>query len=1237
MMCDKLRNTNEVLNTTYSRDQRPFTITAAATDRQASGTSIRMPKLYNGVYSGQCGALSPPDLMEAQPKLVPKPRSNSSGSTGRNSKYWIFSMIIERSAGPKRMEIDGDDADTPLEAILPAEPPAEVCLLRDSPFRILRAAESGNLDDFKRLFTADNSRIALKDGKGRTAAHQAAARNRVNILRYIRDQNGDFNAKDNAGNTPLHIAVECDAYEALDYLLSIPVDTGVLNEKKQAPVHLATELNKVKSLRVMGQYRNVIDIQQGGEHGRTALHLAAIYDHEECARILWGEQRGCTREEMISFYDSEGNVPLHSAVHGGDIKAVELCLKSGAKISTQQHDLSTPVHLACAQGAIDIVKLMFEMQPLEKRLCLSCTDVQKMTPLHCASMFDHPDIVSYLVAEGADINALDKEHRSPLLLAASRSGWKTVHLLIRLGACISVKDAASRNVLHFVIMNGGRLTDFAEQVANCQTHAQLKLLLNEKDSMGCSPLHYASRDGHIRSLENLIRLGACINLKNNNNESPLHFAARYGRYNTVRQLLDSEKGSFIINESDGAGMTPLHISSQQGHTRVVQLLLNRGALLHRDHTGRNPLQLAAMSGYTETIELLHSVHSHLLDQVDKDGNTALHLATMENKPHAISVLMSMGCKLVYNVLDMSAIDYAIYYKYPEAALAMVTHEERANEVMALRSDKHPCVTLALIASMPKVFEAVQDKCITKANCKKDSKSFYIKYSFAFLQCPYMFAKIDEKTGESITTASPIPLPALNTMVTHGRVELLAHPLSQKYLQMKWNSYGKYFHLANLLIYSIFLVFVTIYSSLMMNNIELRAGDNRTTSQYCNMGWDQLTMNLSQNPAVASQIRLDSCKERINRTTAILFCAVVIVVYILLNSLRELIQIYQQKLHYILETVNIISWVLYISALVMVAPAFQPDGAINTVHYSAASIAVFLSWFRLLLFLQRFDQVGIYVVMFLEILQTLIKVLMVFSILIIAFGLAFYILLSKIIDPQPNHLSFSNIPMSLLRTFSMMLGELDFVGTYVNTYYRDQLKVPMTSFLILSVFMILMPILLMNLLIGLAVGDIESVRRNAQLKRLAMQVVLHTELERKLPHVWLQRVDKMELIEYPNEAKCKLGLCDFILRKWFSNPFTEDSSMDAISFDNNDDYINAELERQRRKLRDISRMLEQQHHLVRLIVQKMEIKTEADDVDEGIPPNELRSVVGLRSAGGNRWNSPRIRNKLRAALSFNKSM
>lgn len=213
------------------------------------------------------------------------------------------------------------------------------------------------------------------------------------------------------------------------------------------------------------------------------------------------------------------------------------------------------------------------MQPQEKRTCLNITDAQKMTPLHCASMFEHPDIVEFLVQEGADVNALDKESRSPLLLAATRGGWKTVHIMIRLGADIRIKDVNHRNVLHLVIMNGGRLDEFAAVVSKTQSKAMLLLLLNEKDNTGCSPLHYASREGHIRSLENLIRLGACINLKNNNNESPLHFAARYGRYNTVRQLLDSEKGSFIINESDGEGRTPLHISSQQGHSRVCNYFL----------------------------------------------------------------------------------------------------------------------------------------------------------------------------------------------------------------------------------------------------------------------------------------------------------------------------------------------------------------------------------------------------------------------------------------------------------------------------------------------------------------------------------------------------------------------------------------------------------------------------------------------------------------------------------------
>lgn len=45
---------------------------------------------------------------------------------------------------------------------------------------------------------------------------------------------------------------------------------------------------------------------------------------------------------------------------------------------------------------------------------------------------------------------------------------------------------------------------------------------------------------------------------------------------------------------------------------------------------------------------------------------------------------------------------------------------------------------------------------------------------------------------------------------------------------------------------------------------------------------------------------------------------------------------------------------------------------------------------------------------------------------------------------------------------------------------------------------------------------------------------------------------------------------------------------------------------------------------------MEIKTEADDVDEGVSPNNIKSANGFT----NKWTSPKIRKKLKSVMSFN---
>jgi hypothetical protein len=84
-----------------------------------------------------------------------------------------------------------------------------------------------------------------------------------------------------------------------------------------------------------------------------------------------------------------------------------------------------------------------------------------------------------------------------------------------------------------------------------------------------------------------------------------------------------------------------------------------------------------------------------------------------------------------------------------------------------------------------------------------------------------------------------------------------------------------------------------------------------------------------------------------------------------------------------------------------------------------------------LYFPRFDFFGIYVVMFLEILKTLVQVIVVFSILIVAFGLSFYILLcSKVRGSQ-----WDGYPLQVVPSFEItchLQGEYNNVLTFLQT-------------------------------------------------------------------------------------------------------------------------------------------------------------------------------------------------------------
>ena len=89
--------------------------------------------------------------------------------------------------------------------------------------------------------------------------------------------------------------------------------------------------------------------------------------------------------------------------------------------------------------------------------------------------------------------------------------------------------------------------------------------------------------------------------------------------------------------------------------------------------------------------------------------------------------------------------------------------------------------------------------------------------------------------------------------------------------------------------------------------------------------------------------------------------------------------------------------------------------------------------------------------------------------------------------------------SLIKTYVMMIGEFEYEGMIIpvtkERFYAELLDlldyendtfVGYTA-LLFVVFVIIMSIIIMNLLTGLAVDDIQSIAENAELKKLSMQV------------------------------------------------------------------------------------------------------------------------------------------------------
>eukprot|EP00744_Colponema_vietnamica_P015068 GILI01021103.1.p1 GENE.GILI01021103.1~~GILI01021103.1.p1 ORF type:complete len:525 (-),score=38.02 GILI01021103.1:342-1790(-) len=185
--------------------------------------------------------------------------------------------------------------------------------------------------------------------------------------------------------------------------------------------------------------------------------------------------------------------------------------------------------------------------------------------------------------------------------------------------------------LDILLSQGASISDDGDSAVHKATYAnQLDTVdflltngatINQRDSFGYMPLHWAAANGTVQTISYLIKNGADLNAASKRGSTPLMFAIR--NYNEVGIELLLSCGA-NINARGTDGKTPMHVAAAYGHVRMIQELSLRGASVD-DLTisGMTPIHIAARHGEFEAVQALIDLGASVA-VTPRYGETALH-------------------------------------------------------------------------------------------------------------------------------------------------------------------------------------------------------------------------------------------------------------------------------------------------------------------------------------------------------------------------------------------------------------------------------------------------------------------------------------------------------------------------------------------------------------------------------------------------------------------------------------
>ncbi|XP_051927506.1 histone-lysine N-methyltransferase EHMT2 [Hippocampus zosterae] len=207
----------------------------------------------------------------------------------------------------------------------------------------------------------------------------------------------------------------------------------------------------------------------------------------------------------------------------------------------------------------------------------------RRSALHAAAQRGLLEVCYILLQGGAQIDAQDKDLRTPLLEAIVNNHVEVARYLIQNGACVYHVEEDGYTGLHHAAKQGN-----LEIVNTLLETGQVDV--NAQDSGGWTPIIWAAEHKHVQVIKVLLNRGADVTINDKELNVCLHWAAYAGNVDIAEMVLNAGCSLASVNVH---GDTPLHIAAREGYLECVTLFLSRGADIDTiNREGDTPLTLA---------------------------------------------------------------------------------------------------------------------------------------------------------------------------------------------------------------------------------------------------------------------------------------------------------------------------------------------------------------------------------------------------------------------------------------------------------------------------------------------------------------------------------------------------------------------------------------------------------------------------------------------------------------------